>query len=123
MKRENRRARKLRDYLPVNPLFRLLVINGFIGVAISLLFLGGIFATNVGNLRGLVSQAEDPWVPVMMLAFGLVITLTSVVMGSAIMMLSGRDDRRGGGRRQRCFTPEVPITGTPAAARIPIGRS
>ncbi|MCR9060351.1 MAG: hypothetical protein NXI02_23645, partial [Rhodobacteraceae bacterium] len=40
-----------------------------------------------------VKQHHD--IPVLMLAFGLVITLGSVVIGSAIMLL-GKEDRGGG---------------------------
>eukprot|EP00903_Cladosiphon_okamuranus_P001423 g1421.t1 len=83
--------------LPRDPLFRLLVINGLAGTAIAALVLAGIFAANIGNLRVLVLAAEDPVLPVLMLAFGLVITLGSVVIGSAIMLL-GEKGRDGGGR-------------------------
>jgi len=81
--------------LPRDPLFRLLLINGLAGTAIAALVLVGIFAANIGNLRVLVLSAEDPVLPVLMLAFGLVITLGSVVIGSAIMLLG--DKRPDGG--------------------------
>ena len=80
---------------PKDPLFRLLLINGCAGVVIAILLLAGIFLANIGNLRILVLTAEDPVLPVLMLGFGLVITLGSVVMGSAIMLLG--DGSRGGG--------------------------
>ncbi len=86
--------------LPENPLFRLLTINGLIGVFVSLMFLAGVFALNVGNLRHLVVQADNPVLPVAMLAFGLIITLTSVVMGTAVMMLKN-PDVGGPGRGKR----------------------
>jgi hypothetical protein len=87
--------------LPKDPLFRLLAINGLAGIGIAGLVLGGIFLANIGNLRVLVQRAEDPVIPVVMLAFGLVITLGSVVIGSAIMLL-GDNDRggRASGRKQ-----------------------
>ncbi|MES0879300.1 hypothetical protein [Roseibium sp. SCP14] len=81
--------------LPKDPLFRLLLINGIAGVAVAVLVLAGIFWANIGNLRTLVVNAEDPVLPVLMLGFGLVITLGSVVIGSAIMLLG--DSGRGGG--------------------------
>nr|WP_319386979.1 hypothetical protein [uncultured Roseibium sp.] len=84
-------ARKLKD----DPLLRLIAINGVAGVGVAMLVMGGIFWTNVGNLRVLVSGAEDPVLPVLMLAFALVITLGSVVIGSAIMLL-GRQHGNGG---------------------------
>lgn len=81
-------------YLPKNPLFRLLAINGVIGLGISALVLVGLFWSNVGNLRTLVLASDNPVLPVVMLACGLIITLCSVVMGSAIMMLKPHDDDR-----------------------------
>ncbi|MEM5584157.1 hypothetical protein WNZ15_16970 [Roseibium sp. AS2] len=87
--------------LPRDPLFRLLAVNLLAGICIAALVLGGIFAGNIGNLRVLVQGAEDPVLPVLMLAFGLVITLGSVVIGSAIMLL-GQTGRSGGPpRRER----------------------
>ncbi|CTQ61740.1 hypothetical protein IWQ55_003808 [Labrenzia sp. EL_208] len=77
------------------PLFRLIAINGAAGIVIAILVLAGIFWSNIGNLRNLVLNADDPVLPVLMLAFGLVITLGSVVIGSAIMLL-GKEDRGGG---------------------------
>ena len=84
--------------LPKDPLFRLLFVNGVAGVAIAILVLVGIFWANIGNLRTLVAAAEDPVLPVLMLGFGLVITLGSVVIGSAIMLLG--DNSGGGGTRR-----------------------
>lgn len=78
-----------------DPLFRLLAVNGAAGICVAFLVLGGIFWSNIGNLRVLVLNAEDPVLPVLMLAFALVITLVSVVVGSAIMLLG--ETGRGGG--------------------------
>lgn len=85
--------------LPEDPLLRLLAINGVAGIGIAILVLAGIFLTNIGNLRDLVLAADNPLLPVAMLGFGLVITLGSVVMGSAIMLL-GDNDRPGGTPRR-----------------------
>ncbi len=84
----------LSGYLPENPLFRLLVINGVIGLGISALVLAGLFWSNVVNLRTLVMASDNPVLPIVMLACGLIITLCSVVMGSAVMMLKPQDDDR-----------------------------
>ncbi|MEP1881782.1 MAG: hypothetical protein ABJJ38_12820 [Roseibium sp.] len=93
----NRSFRSFRDLLPKNPLFRLLTINGVLGVAISGGLLAGVFWANIGNLRVLVTRSEDPVLPIVMLAVGFIITLTSVVMGSAIMMQGAKDG--DGGKR------------------------
>lgn len=88
--------------LKQDPLIRLIAINGVAGVGVAMLVMGGIFWTNIGNLRVLVAGAEDPVLPVLMLAFALVITLGSVVIGSAIMLL-GRNNRSGGPRGGKPF--------------------
>lgn len=85
--------------LPKDPLFRLLAINGAAGVFVALLVLGGIFWANIGNLRVLVVNAEDPVLPILMLAFGLIITLGSVVIGSAVMLLGEKDGGNGTPRK------------------------
>ena len=90
--------RKLAD----EPLIRLVAINGVAGICVAMLVMGGIFLTNIGNLRVLVSNAEDPVLPVLMLAFALIITLGSVVIGSAIMLL-GRQNRNDGPPGGRFF--------------------
>jgi hypothetical protein len=106
-----------RMVLPKDPLFRLLAINGLAGIGIAGLVLGGIFTANIGNLRVLVLSSENPVLPVVMLAFALVITLGSVVIGSAIMLLgeNGRGGGTSGGRRQKVFVGElkpIPVTVT-----------
>lgn len=94
--------RKLKD----EPLIRLVAINGVAGVCVALLVMGGIFWTNIGNLRVLVSNAEDPVLPVLMLAFALIVTLGSVVIGSAIMLLGRKkgDGGSSGGRLTQSWT-------------------
>jgi len=105
---------------PSKALLRLLYINGLIGVGISGLLLGGIFFTNIGNLRTLVMNADDPFLPVVMLAFGLVITIGSVVMGTAVMML--RDDTKdlGGGGGTRADGGSLPFGSQPALVPVRI---
>lgn len=103
---------------PKDPLFRLLAINGLAGVGIAGLVLGGIFLANIGNLRVLVQRAEDPVIPVIMLAFGLVITLGSVVIGSAIMLLGDNDkDGRSSGRKVPLVREPVLVPAVAGASR------
>ncbi|MTI43512.1 hypothetical protein JM93_01900 [Roseibium hamelinense] len=93
-----------RPFLPKEPLLRLLVINGFIGVAISLTFVACVLYFNIGNLQVLIANSDEPLLPVLMLIASLVITLGSVVMGSAVMMLGDTDDKKsgpGGGLKEK----------------------
>ncbi|MBO6510505.1 MAG: hypothetical protein JJ979_18835 [Roseibium sp.] len=83
--------------LPKDPLLRLLAINALIGVGIASLVLIGIIWSNIGNLRTLVFASDNPLLPLVMLAVALVITLASVVMGSAIMLLGEKRNSGGGG--------------------------
>ena len=107
--------------LPKNPLLRLLTVNGLIGFFISGLVLSGLLVANVGNIRVLIVQAENPILPLIMLAFGLVITLTSVVMGTAIMALS-REDDEGGGIKQHAWRKPM-LARVPNSAKTAPGRS
>jgi hypothetical protein len=109
--------RKLgKQILPRDPFFRLLVVNGLAGLSVAALVLGGIFYTNIGNLRVLVQADSSPWVPVLMLAAGLVITLGSVVIGSAIMLLDGNNDIGKPGRKRPLFLSAEPVP-VPVRAR------
>jgi hypothetical protein len=108
--------------LPENPLFRLLIINGFAGVGVAALVFAGIMWSNIGNLRVLVQTAENPFLPLFMLAAALVITLGSVVMGSAIMLLGDADRRRGGPGRGRRLLDERRMQPIPIAVRGRQGR-
>lgn len=83
--------------LPKDPLLRLLAINALTGVGIASLVLIGIIWSNIGNLRTLVFASDNPLLPLVMLAVALVITLASVVMGSAIMLLGEKRNSGGGG--------------------------
>jgi hypothetical protein len=87
-----------------SPFFRLLAINWLIGAFVSVMVLGGLMVFDTANLRSLILNAEDPILPMIVLLFGLMITLCSAAMGAAIMALPGEDrgDRGGkGGLRAR----------------------
>jgi len=109
---------RVRFKLPRDPFFRLLVINGLAGIGIAGLVLAGIFAANIGNLRDLVLAAENPVLPIVMLAFGLMITLGSVVIGSAIMLMGETGGPRSGpgkGRKIRMAPSHlrpIPVSAT-----------
>ncbi len=83
------------------PLIRLLAVNLAGGVVAALLMLGGLLALNPGNLRNLILADEAPGAALGLLLFGLVVTFGSVAMGSAIMGLGAREQRRSGGSSGR----------------------
>ncbi|WP_208991333.1 MULTISPECIES: hypothetical protein [Pannonibacter] len=107
--------------LPENPLLRLLAVNALSGSAVALVVVGGLFASNAGGLYDLVANASDPAVPVILLAFGFIITLGSAAMGTAVMMLprDGGNDR-GRGRREQAFHA---MPGEPVLIPVPVRAS
>ncbi len=114
----------IRPGLPADPLLRLLTVNGLAGLAVAALVLAGIFLTNIGNLRNLVLNSAEPVIPVILLACGLAVTLGSVVIGSAIMLLG--EGRRGGGTPRKVshlFTRRqlrpVPVKATRGTGKHP----
>nr|WP_094462073.1 hypothetical protein [Pannonibacter phragmitetus] len=97
---------------------RLLAVNALSGSAVALVVVGGLFASNAGGLYDLVANASDPAVPVILLAFGFIITLGSAAMGTAVMMLprDGGNDR-GRGRREQTFHA---MPGEPVLIPVPV---
>ena len=70
-----------------NPLLRLLAINWLIGLFATILVFCGLLLTNAAGLQDLIFNSEDPIIPMALLFFGLLITICSVAMGVAVMML------------------------------------
>lgn len=94
------------------PLFRLLAINLFIGVALAAVLVGGLLALNPGGLRHLIFADASPGTALGLLLFGFVVTLGSAAMGTAIMAMGRTVDdetRRG--------PPARPALATIAAKR------
>lgn len=84
------------------PLFRMLAINWLIGAFVSVMVLGGLLWFDTGNLRSLILNSREPLLPILVLLFGLMITLCSAAMGAAVMALpTARDDDAGGARRRQ----------------------
>ncbi len=73
-----------------HPLFRLLLINLAVGVAAAVLLLGGLLALNPGGLRDLIFADRSPAIALGLLLFGLIVTLGSTAMGTAVMSLGRR---------------------------------
>ncbi|WP_306030261.1 hypothetical protein [Stappia sp. MMSF_3263] len=105
-------------WLLASPFFRLLAINWLIGAFVAVLVLGGLLWFDTGHLRSLMLASEQPWLPALVLLFGLMITLCSAAMGAAIMALPSGDSRSGGGGRSRHSRPLAPaLVAVPARPR------
>jgi hydrogenase/urease accessory protein HupE len=81
-----------------SPFFRLLAINWLIGAFVSVMVLGGLMYFDTANLRSLILNSDNPVLPMVVLLFGLMITLCSAAMGAAIMALPGEDRGDSGGK-------------------------
>ena len=87
---ERRQEKGIRGVLR-NPLIRLLAINWLIGLFTTILVFSGLLITNAAGLQDLIFGSDEPFVPMALLFFGLLITICSVAMGVAIMTLP-KDD-------------------------------
>ena len=80
-----------------NPLFRLLMWNWLAGAAAALVLIGGLIATDAMRIRHLIFASDNPVVPLAMLTIGFLITMCSVAMGTAVMLLPSDEDDDGKG--------------------------
>jgi hypothetical protein len=88
-----------------NPLLRLLAINCLTGMAVAVVMVGAILWTDTAHLWTLISTTSDPVTPVVLLFLGLMLTLGSVAMGTAIMSLPyGEETDPPSGTKQATFT-------------------
>lgn len=74
------------------PLFRLLAINLAVGVAVAVLFVGGLVAINPAGLRDLILADSSPGTALGLLLFGFVVTFGSTAMGTAIMAMGQQQE-------------------------------
>ncbi len=81
--------------MPRDPLHRLLLVNGLAGAVLAVVFVAALFQLNVAGLGDLLRRDGQPLLVFGVMAFGFVITFSSLMMGSAIMMQSDRDDSDG----------------------------
>ncbi|MBT9292559.1 hypothetical protein [Prosthecodimorpha staleyi] len=100
-----------------DPLLSLLAWNWLAGAVIALVLAAAVLATDVAHLRTLILNSDEPWIAVLLLVFGFLVTMCSVTMGTAIMAL-GRDPEAGS--RPRGGVPA--LLGRFAPARAPAAR-
>lgn len=77
--------------LPRDPLHRLLAINAASGIALALLVVGALLWLDTGRLATLIGKDEAPLIALFLITGGFIVTVASVMMGSAIMMLGKRE--------------------------------
>lgn len=97
----------MRSFLRAHPLLKFLAVHAGLGAVVATLVVAGIILTDVGGIGTLILASTDPVVPIVMLVFGFVITMSSAAAGSAVMSLGSRGD--GGHRR-----PAGPLVAAPA---------
>lgn len=91
--------------LPFNKsqLLRLLSRNLAFGVLAGWMTLALMLANNTGGLYDVVFGSANPFLPLVLLAFGFTVTFGSLAMGAAIMLLP-YDNDRGKGRGLKVHT-------------------
>ena len=88
---QNPDLRNLFAEMRASPLIRFLAINLAGGVVLATIALGGLLVINPRGLRTLLFADGSSWLAAALLLFGLVVTLGSFAMGTAIMQL-GKDE-------------------------------
>jgi hypothetical protein len=94
------------NFIPRDPLFRLLLTNLAAGLAAALILFGGLLLLNPSNLRGLILSDRSPETALLLLLFGFLITFGSAAMGTAIMAIGRRRTPPAGGRHRHARTPQ-----------------
>ena len=107
-----------------SPLLKLLAINGLIGVAVATGLFALVLITDTAHLRTLVMSSSEPWLPLILLYAGFLITMCSVVMGTAVMLLPEKDDDDdgpgGGSRLEVLKLPDLIPRLRPAPVRVEV---
>jgi len=108
--------RRLRD----EPLLRLLAVNWLIGAGVAAALAAVVLITDTAHLRTLMFASNEPWIALILLVFGFMVTMCSVAMGTAIMMLphDDDDDKHGGSPLEVLRLPEIAPPMTPAPVRV-----
>lgn len=107
--------RRLRD----EPLLRLLAVNWLIGAGVAAALASVVLITDTAHLRSLMFASNEPWIGLILLFFGFMVTMCSVAMGTAIMMLprDDDDDKHGGTKLEVLKLPQIAPPMAPARVR------
>jgi hypothetical protein len=84
----------------LDPIHAMLLGNLVWGIGLGLLFAAGIYGFDLGHIRTLAAKSPNGMLAVALLTAGSVITISSVVMGGAVMLIPrAESDEPKGGRR------------------------
>jgi hypothetical protein len=99
------------------PLVRLYIRHCAIGFLLSAIFVGMLFALDVGHLWSLVRNSDVGLMAAFMLFMGNGIVFAGVQFGITIMRMGEEDDRPAAGLRQQAPIPIPVRTDIPPVAR------
>ena len=74
--------------LQVPKLLRFLALHGALGILVGCGIAGALLVTNVGNIGTLLARSDAPYLIGFLYFSGFAVTFGSVMMGSAVMLLS-----------------------------------
>ncbi len=106
-----------------SPLLRLLAWNWLLGVVVATILFAAVMITDTAHLRTLIFASSEPWIPLILLYVGFLITMCSVTMGTAVMLLPEKDDDDGPGGGSPLEVLKLPELGRrlrPAPVRIEV---
>ncbi|BBF93318.1 hypothetical protein BLTE_20030 [Blastochloris tepida] len=83
-------------------LLRLLGLNALAGAGAAVVLVALLVAFDAHGLGTLMARSETPLLPLAVLTFGFIVTLSSVAMGAAVMLLPRGDSEPRG-------TAKVPV--------------
>jgi hypothetical protein len=73
-------------------LLKFLAINLAFGIAVGLICVALLLATNTAGLRTLIWESSNPALALLLLSVGMCVTFGSAVMGSAVMLMPYEGD-------------------------------
>lgn len=109
-----------------DPLLRLFAVNWLIGAAVACVLVALVLITDTAHLRSLMFASGEPWIPLMLLFFGFLVTMCSVAVATAVMLLPENDDDDhgpGGGTPLEVLDlPGFPSSMQPVPIRVEASR-
>lgn len=94
---------------------RFMVMHGLVGFGLSAVFVAAVLWADPGGVGSLMLRVGG-WPVVLMLWYFSGLTFGAVQIGTAVMLLDGKD-RPGGGRRLRLPAMPVPVRAAARARR------